>query len=85
MCNSGEKIHLAPHVMERTMTFLKNILTEVFNEEEPPPSDEVHRSPGNNYQHRVLGLCLRHLVCLPLHGRAVAIRHSMSCIGDTAG
>jgi len=63
--------------------FLKNILSEV-GEDEPPSSDEVYRSTRDYYQHGFRGLCLRYLVGLPLHGRAVAVRYSLSCAGNTA-
>jgi len=64
--------------------FLKNIMTEVSGDEEPPSSDEVHRSTGDYNQHRLYSLCLRHLVGMPLHGRSVAIRYSLPGACDTA-
>jgi hypothetical protein len=70
-------IHANVVARRKIIMFLKNILTEV-GEDEPPSSDKVHRSPGDYNKHRLYSLCLRHLVGMPLHGRSVAIRYSLS-------
>jgi hypothetical protein len=51
----------------------------------PPSSDKVHRSPGNRDKQWVPGLPIRILVGLFLHRRAVAVRYSLLACDNVPG